>query len=99
MGDYATVVRLVNNSSIDILLPHDQMLIEKKKGEIFTDFEEAPITFRPTYKFDTGTSVYDTSEKGLSLLVISCSVNKYLFRTNSCMDRSNSLQRQNYSDD
>ena len=32
--------------------------IWKQKG-----FQEAPLTFLPTYKFDPGTNVYDTSKK------------------------------------
>ena len=29
----------------------------------FVDYEEGPILFRPTYKYDLGTDDYDTSEK------------------------------------
>ncbi|XP_069135011.1 inositol polyphosphate 5-phosphatase K-like isoform X1 [Argopecten irradians] len=45
------------------LLKKDQLLKCKDKGMIFTDFEEGPITFAPTYKFDPDTDIYDTSEK------------------------------------
>lgn len=31
--------------------------------QIFKDFEEGPLTFAPTYKYDTFTDDYDTSEK------------------------------------
>lgn len=51
-------------SSNQILIPHDQLLIEKQKGEIFVGFQEGKIKFRPTYKFDVGTNQYDTSAKG-----------------------------------
>ena len=29
----------------------------------FSGYEEGPILFRPTYRFDLGTDDYDTSEK------------------------------------
>lgn len=33
-----------------------------KKG-VFEGYQEGAITFQPTYRFDPGTSAYDTSEK------------------------------------
>ncbi|BGP44054.1 hypothetical protein JCM10449v2_008111 [Rhodotorula kratochvilovae] len=42
----------------------DRMLrVQKQHGLAFQGFEEAPITFPPTFKFDNGTQDYDTSEK------------------------------------
>lgn len=32
-------------------------------GLAFEGFEEGPILFRPTYRYDVGTDDYDTSEK------------------------------------
>lgn len=32
-------------------------------GAAFLGYEEGPITFRPTYRYDIGTDTYDTSEK------------------------------------
>jgi hypothetical protein len=45
------------------LLQHDQLTISRARGTAFAEFDEASIEFRPTYKFDAGTSTYDTSEK------------------------------------
>ncbi|XP_074648338.1 phosphatidylinositol 4,5-bisphosphate 5-phosphatase A-like [Tubulanus polymorphus] len=42
---------------------HDQLLKARANGRIFQGFSEAPIKFAPTYKFDPGTDVYDTSSK------------------------------------
>src|SRR5260221_9432303 len=32
-------------------------------GTAFAGYEEGPILFRPTYRYDIGTDTYDTSEK------------------------------------
>ncbi|KAF9164923.1 inositol polyphosphate 5-phosphatase [Actinomortierella ambigua] len=37
---------------IEALLAHDQLSREKAAGNVFVGFKEAPITFRPSYKFD-----------------------------------------------
>ncbi|KAG0245224.1 inositol polyphosphate 5-phosphatase [Actinomortierella wolfii] len=37
---------------IETLLAHDQLNKERAAGNVFAGFTEAPITFRPTYKFD-----------------------------------------------
>ncbi|KAM3726739.1 Synaptojanin [Dirofilaria immitis] len=42
---------------------YDQLSQQKALGEIFKNFEEGPLTFAPTYKYDTFTDDYDTSEK------------------------------------
>lgn len=45
------------------LLKNDQLLIAKENHRIFQGYQEAPIKFRPTYKYDPGTSNWDSSEK------------------------------------
>ena len=30
---------------------------------VFSEYEEGPLLFRPTYRYDLGTDTYDTSEK------------------------------------
>lgn len=42
---------------------HDQLDAERQKGAVFVGFQEGYMCFPPTYKFDKGTSIYDTSEK------------------------------------
>ncbi|CAF1423415.1 unnamed protein product [Adineta steineri] len=41
----------------------DQLRCEMKLSRVFTNYFEPPIDFMPTYKFDTNTDHYDTSEK------------------------------------
>nr|XP_057927340.1 phosphatidylinositol polyphosphate 5-phosphatase type IV [Doryrhamphus excisus] len=45
------------------LLAHDQLSKEMKDGSIFKGFQEARIQFLPTYKFDIGSDIYDTTAK------------------------------------
>jgi phosphatidylinositol-bisphosphatase len=46
-----------------VLLANDQLRQESVAGRVFAGFEEALITFRPTYKYDKDSAVYDTSDK------------------------------------
>ena len=45
------------------LLERDQLIREKCENRVFSGWNEAPITFAPTYKYDFGTDIYDSSEK------------------------------------
>lgn len=54
---------LVTAGAFDELLAADQLVLEMSQKGAFSGFSEEPITFYPTYKFDKGTSDYDTSEK------------------------------------
>ena len=47
------------------LAKHDQCSKERSAGRLFQEprLQEGPLGFPPTYKFDKGTQVYDTSEK------------------------------------
>ncbi|MCO5603756.1 hypothetical protein L7F22_057908 [Adiantum nelumboides] len=45
------------------LLRFDELRSEMSAKSCFEGFQEQPITFAPTYKFDRGTDEYDTSEK------------------------------------
>jgi len=53
----------VSKGKIEELLEFDQLLSEKAKQAVFNDFYENKITFKPTYKYDIGTNIFDTSEK------------------------------------
>ncbi|CAO0793176.1 unnamed protein product [Mucor circinelloides] len=49
--------------NIEALLRNDQLQREMRQGRVFNGYQEGYITFLPTYKYDNGTDVYDTSEK------------------------------------
>lgn len=59
------VVSCVKSGDFDFLLEHDQLRKEMRANHAFglRNFEEAPITFAPTYKYDPGTNNYDSSDK------------------------------------
>eukprot|EP00959_Pyramimonas_sp_CCMP1952_P381480 7993543-Pyramimonas_sp.AAC.2 len=42
---------------------NDQLRREMSKGRVFVGYEEPPLTFPPTYKFDKGQDSYDSSAK------------------------------------
>ncbi|KFH43681.1 Phosphatidylinositol 4,5-bisphosphate 5-phosphatase A-like protein [Hapsidospora chrysogenum ATCC 11550] len=60
-----TVVMAVKQNNLAKLLERDQLLVARRRNPSFRlrAFEELPITFAPTYKYDVGTDRYDTSEK------------------------------------
>ncbi|KAK9728505.1 hypothetical protein K7432_000987 [Basidiobolus ranarum] len=67
-GDRRTIDAKLSTGDYGYLLDRDQLIQEREKGTVFPDFEEAPITFPPTYKFDVphvGQS-YMSSESSLS---------------------------------
>mmetsp|Transcript_16228 Transcript_16228/g.29175 ORF Transcript_16228/g.29175 Transcript_16228/m.29175 type:complete len:612 (-) Transcript_16228:273-2108(-) len=54
---------LLRDDKLAPLLLNEQLMQQMKLKNVFEGYTEAKITFRPTYKFDNGTDVYDTSEK------------------------------------
>uniref|UniRef100_A0A7N6BEA9 Phosphatidylinositol polyphosphate 5-phosphatase type IV n=1 Tax=Anabas testudineus TaxID=64144 RepID=A0A7N6BEA9_ANATE len=64
--DRVEVENVMNRTVGDDMSPlveHDQLSKEMKEGSIFKGFQEAPIRFFPTYKFDIGCDIYDTTSK------------------------------------
>ncbi|MED6182915.1 hypothetical protein PIB30_033139 [Stylosanthes scabra] len=54
---------LINNDLHQKLHGKDQLLQEAGRGQIFNGFCEGTLTFKPTYKYNKGSSNYDTSYK------------------------------------
>jgi hypothetical protein len=59
------VITALKSGNIDRLLERDQLLVSRRRrpGFRLRAFNEMPITFAPTYKYDVGTDNYDSSEK------------------------------------
>uniref|UniRef100_A0AAQ4S3I7 Phosphatidylinositol polyphosphate 5-phosphatase type IV n=1 Tax=Gasterosteus aculeatus aculeatus TaxID=481459 RepID=A0AAQ4S3I7_GASAC len=61
--DVEAIMKRTADGRMGPLLEHDQLSKEMKEGSIFKGFQEAPIHFLPTYKFDIGCDIYDTTSK------------------------------------
>lgn len=53
----------LKTNNYEELMKHDQLGTQRTMYKAFSEFEEHPINFHPTYKFDVGTSTWDSSEK------------------------------------
>ncbi|KAK7203477.1 Endonuclease/exonuclease/phosphatase [Myxozyma melibiosi] len=61
--DRSDIEQLVRKGDYDALLFWDQLRNEIKEESLLVGFQEGPIDFPPTYKYDIGTTTFDTSEK------------------------------------
>ncbi|XP_054651128.1 inositol polyphosphate 5-phosphatase Ka isoform X5 [Dunckerocampus dactyliophorus] len=50
----------INNKNYSLLWSKDQLIMMKKKEKLLQEFEEGPLDFQPTYKFDLNTDIYDS---------------------------------------
>jgi hypothetical protein len=62
-GNRRVVEALIESRQMEVLRALDQLNRERSLGRVFKGWLEGPVTFLPTYKFDPGTDVYDTSAK------------------------------------
>jgi hypothetical protein len=51
------------NVMYQVLWAKDQLSRAVQRGDVFKGFQEGPLLFPPTYKYDIGTDNYDTSSK------------------------------------
>ncbi|XP_041864283.1 inositol polyphosphate 5-phosphatase K isoform X3 [Melanotaenia boesemani] len=51
----------INSGRLNLLWSKDQLTMMKKKEPFLQEFEEGPLNFKPTYKFDRKSDSYDTS--------------------------------------
>ncbi|XP_066466794.1 phosphatidylinositol polyphosphate 5-phosphatase type IV isoform X2 [Tiliqua scincoides] len=67
LSEEREVVEQILNQGLETdvskLLQYDQLTKEMDNGSIFKGFQEPPIRFRPSYKFDVGRDTYDTTTK------------------------------------
>ncbi|KAJ3478633.1 hypothetical protein NLI96_g9624 [Meripilus lineatus] len=61
--DNETVRRHAEKDEYDALVAQDQLRDVMDARAAFSGYQEGPLLFRPTYKYDLGTDRYDTSEK------------------------------------
>ncbi|XP_013858663.1 inositol polyphosphate 5-phosphatase K isoform X2 [Austrofundulus limnaeus] len=53
----------INSGRFNLLWSKDQLTMMKKNEPFLQEFEEGPLNFKPTYKFDHKSDTYDTSGK------------------------------------
>ncbi|KAF3695774.1 Phosphatidylinositol 4,5-bisphosphate 5-phosphatase A [Channa argus] len=61
--DMQVVKSAIDNNKFSILWEKDQLNMAKDNETVLEGFQEGPLKFPPTYKFDIGTNTYDTSGK------------------------------------
>ncbi|KAL1117910.1 hypothetical protein AAG570_004223 [Ranatra chinensis] len=61
--DPKKVKELIDIENFDPVLEYDQLIRQHNLNEVFMGYKEGKINFRPTYKYDTGTDNWDSSEK------------------------------------
>jgi len=54
-----TVLKHSEAGSLNALIPLDQLNIERAAGRVFQEFDEGQLAFRPTYKYQPGTDVFE----------------------------------------
>ncbi|KAJ3073580.1 inositol polyphosphate 5-phosphatase, partial [Quaeritorhiza haematococci] len=68
LGDFNYRINLPNDevrarieaNQLEYLYLYDQLNDQRANGAVFDEYQEGPLVFQPTYKYDNGTSVYDT---------------------------------------
>ncbi|XP_061684559.1 inositol polyphosphate 5-phosphatase Ka isoform X1 [Syngnathoides biaculeatus] len=50
----------ISNQNYSLLWSKDQLIMMKQKEKLLQEFEEGPLDFQPTYKFDINTDTYDS---------------------------------------
>ncbi|XP_031139423.2 inositol polyphosphate 5-phosphatase Ka isoform X3 [Sander lucioperca] len=50
----------INNQTYNLLWSKDQLTMMKKNEQMLQEFEEGPLDFQPTYKFDLNSDTYDS---------------------------------------
>ncbi|KAL3992343.1 hypothetical protein ACER0C_011968 [Sarotherodon galilaeus] len=53
----------IDKQNYSLLWSKDQLIMMKQKEQVLQEFEEGPLDFQPTYKFDRNSDTYDTSAK------------------------------------
>ncbi|XP_013876705.1 type II inositol 1,4,5-trisphosphate 5-phosphatase isoform X1 [Austrofundulus limnaeus] len=61
--DVDGVKELISKNDFKMLHTYDQLKRQISEEAVFEGFEEGEINFQPTYKYDTGSDHWDTSEK------------------------------------
>ncbi|KAM4726744.1 inositol polyphosphate 5-phosphatase K isoform 2-T2 [Anableps anableps] len=58
----------INGGRLNLLWSKDQLIMMKKKEPFLQEFDEGPLNFKPTYKFDRKADTYDTRTNTVAVL-------------------------------
>nr|XP_033693632.1 type II inositol 1,4,5-trisphosphate 5-phosphatase isoform X5 [Tursiops truncatus] len=61
--DVEKVKKLIEEKAFQTLYANDQLRAQVAAKAVFEGFNEGELTFQPTYKYDTGSDDWDTSDK------------------------------------
>nr|XP_058937231.1 type II inositol 1,4,5-trisphosphate 5-phosphatase isoform X5 [Kogia breviceps] len=61
--DVEKVKKLIEEKAFQTLYANDQLRAQVAAKAVFKGFSEGELTFQPTYKYDTGSDDWDTSDK------------------------------------
>ncbi|XP_051888335.1 phosphatidylinositol 4,5-bisphosphate 5-phosphatase A [Pristis pectinata] len=61
--DIRFIKNAIEKNKLGVLWEKDQLNIAKVNEPALNGFQEGPLNFRPTYKYDVGTNTFDTSSK------------------------------------
>jgi len=62
-GNRSMVDALLRQGMLEVMRANDQLCAAIRAGDAFFGFDEGPLHFPPTYKYDANTDNYDTSKK------------------------------------
>lgn len=62
-GNRKVVDKLLQANMYEVLLSNDQLTTSMRAKELPDFLSESPVSFRPTYKFNKNSDIYDTSAK------------------------------------
>jgi len=62
-GNRAIVDACIRKGFWEVMIANDQLTSELEAGRVFKHYREGDLTFPPTYKFNIGSTEYDTSPK------------------------------------
>ncbi|XP_048412476.1 phosphatidylinositol 4,5-bisphosphate 5-phosphatase A isoform X2 [Stegostoma tigrinum] len=94
--DIRFVKSAIEKNKLGILWEKDQLNIAKAVEPALNGFQEGPLNFRPTYKYDVGTNTFDTSSKKRK----PAWTDRILWRVkmSDCYDLSPNLRRSKFPD-
>ena len=63
-GTRSAVDKLLDRDMHDVMLNNDQLIWSMRNDLVPAQYVEPPLHFKPTYKFDLGSDIYDSGSKG-----------------------------------